>query len=78
MKVLFLGRLADTVGAAEQSVELPGDVRDVDALRSWLGDQIPALLDPKLRLIVNNVLAQPGQVVTTVDEVAFFPPVSGG
>lgn len=78
MKIVFLGRLADIAGQAERSIDPPAEVSDVDALRRWLGDQIPELLDPNVRVIVNHVLAPRGQRVSPGDEVAFFPPVSGG
>lgn len=78
MKILFLGRLADAAGERERSLDLPYDIADVEALRGWLGEQVPALLDPTVRVIVNNVLAHRGQAVAADDEVAFFPPVSGG
>ena len=78
MKILFLGRLADAAGGGERSVDLPPDVGDAEALRCWLGAEFPALLDPSVRLIVNDVLARRDQPVSANDEVAFFPPVSGG
>lgn len=78
MKILFLGRLADAVGEHERTLDLPREIADVDGLRRWLGDRIPALLDPSVRVIVNDVLAHPAQPVAADDEVAFFPPVSGG
>ena len=78
MKILFLGRLADTAGERERTLALPPRITDVEALRDWLGRDIPALLDPTVRVIVNSVLAHRGQTIAADDEVAFFPPVSGG
>ena len=78
MKIIFLGRLADAAGERERSVDAPPGITDVEALRGWLGEQVPALLGPSVRMIVNNVLAHRGQSLAPADEVAFFPPVSGG
>ena len=78
MKIIFLGRLADAAGERERSVDAPPGITDVEALRGWLGAQVPALLDPGVRTIVNDLLATRGQSVTADDEIAFFPPVSGG
>ena len=78
MKIVLLGRLADAAGGREQSLDLPSEITDVEALRDWLGEEIPALLDPTVRVIVNNVLAQGGQAIAADNEVAFFPLVSGG
>ena len=57
---------------------MPAGIAEMDALRRWLGEHIPALLDPGVRMIVNDVLAHRGQRIAPDDEVAFFPPVSGG
>ena len=78
MKIIFLGRLADAVGERERDIDLPLGIADVEALRGWLSGDYPALLDPGVRLVVNDVLARRDQTVSTDDEVAFFPPVSGG
>lgn len=78
MKIIFLGRLADAAGARERTVDLPPGIADIDALRGWLGEDIPELLDASVRMIVNDTLATPDQPLAPSDEVAFFPPVSGG
>ena len=78
MKIIFLGRLADAVGEHERDIDLPLGIADVEALRGWLSGDYPALLDPGVSLVVNDVLARRDQPVSANDEVAFFPPVSGG
>ena len=78
MKIVFLDASPTRRVTRERSVDLPTGVTDVDALRRWLGEEIPALLDPSVRMIVNNVLAHRGQRIAPDDEIAFFPPVSGG
>lgn len=78
MNIVFLGRLADAAGERTRTVDVPFGIDDVDALRTWLGAQVPALLDPSVRVIINGALATRGQAVAPPDEVAFFPPVSGG
>lgn len=78
MKIIFLGRLADAAGARERTVDLRRGIADIDALRGWLGEDIPELLDASVRMIINDTLATPDQPLAPSDEVAFFPPVSGG
>lgn len=78
MKIVFLGRLADLVSQQEWIVAPPREVSDVEGLREWLGADFPEVLDPRIRLVVNNELARDGQAVALNDEVAFFPPLSGG
>lgn len=52
----------------------------VSQLKQGLGDLYPALqpLIPRLLVAVNNDYAQDEAVVHVSDEVACFPPVSGG
>lgn len=82
MKILFLGRLADAAGTTERIVDLPPGIGDAEALRFWLGADDPLLLerlrDPSVRMIVNDTLVHGNPALSPEDEVAFFPPVSGG
>ena len=74
VRVLFFGRLRD--GAPAGSV--PHDVRDTAALRSWLGEGRPELLDRSIRIAVNDELILEDRPLGDDDEVAFLPPMSGG
>jgi molybdopterin converting factor small subunit len=58
-------------------------VRDVAGLIAWLAARSPghaaAFADPRqLRAAVNQDFATPDAPVAPGDEVAFFPPVTGG
>jgi molybdopterin synthase sulfur carrier subunit len=74
VRVLFFGRLRD--GAPAEAV--PPDVRDTAALRTWLGEARPELLDRSIRIAVNDELILDDQPLGDDDEVAFLPPMSGG
>lgn len=83
MKLLYFARLRELVGLAEEEVALPADVRDVAALIAWLksrGENYErALAHPALvRVAVNERHAAPTDPVRAQDEVALFPPVTGG
>lgn len=78
MKFLFFGRLRDEVGASEIESSVPARIADSEALRSWVGAEHPALLDPKVRIALDDVLASGPAPIKGVSEVAFLPPVSGG
>lgn len=74
LTVLFLGRLQDAAGAAEQTVEYRADVATlIDSFGAELGE---ALRSPKVRAAVNGALGV--TALNDGDEVAFLPPVSGG
>lgn len=78
MKLRFFGRLRDTLGTGEVDVDLPEEIRDSDALRAWLGNDYPALLDPSVRLALDDTMITDRQSLDAAHEAAFLPPVSGG
>ena len=83
MRVLYFAWLRQKVGIAEEEVAPPAEVRDVAGLIRWLATRSPAhataFADPRqIRAAVNQDFATPGHPVAANDEVAFFPPVTGG
>ncbi|WP_439596117.1 molybdopterin converting factor subunit 1 [Falsiroseomonas sp.] len=83
MKILYFAWVRQRVGLAEEEVAPPADVRDVAGLVAWLATRSPghasAFADPRqIRAAVNQDFASPDQAVAASDEVAFFPPVTGG
>ncbi len=83
VKVLFFAALREQLGTPGEEVELPGEVSSVGALRTHLserGDKWKAVLaEPKLvRAAVNQDMVPLSAPVKPGDEVAFFPPVTGG
>ena len=83
MKILYFAWLRQKAGTGSEEVEPPADVRTVGDLMHWLADRRPgfkqALEAPgAVRASVNQEFAKPSQPVGPGDEVAFFPPVTGG
>ena len=83
VKLLYFAALREQLGSAGEEVELPAGVATVAALRSHLrrrgGAWELALADGKLvRAAVNQDMAAPAAAIKAGDEVAFFPPVTGG
>ncbi|MEX2199567.1 MAG: molybdopterin converting factor subunit 1 [Burkholderiales bacterium] len=83
VKLLYFAALREQLGTAGEALELPAGVGTVAALRSHLrgrgGAWELALADSKLvRTAVNQDMAPPSAPVKAGDEVAFFPPVTGG
>ncbi len=83
VKVLYFAALREQLGTAGEEIELPSGVGTVAALRAHLrgrgGAWQAALADGKLvRMAVNQDMVQPSAVLSAGDEVAFFPPVTGG
>ena len=83
LTLVYLARLREALGAASERIELPAGVTTVDALRSWLaarGGAWATELAPgrAVRIAVNHDIATPDTAVRPGDEVALFPPVTGG
>ena len=83
VKVLYFAGLREQLGTSGEDIELPTGVGTVAALRAHLrsrgGSYEIALSDKKLlRTALNQDMAQPTERLKAGDEVAFFPPVTGG
>ena len=83
VELIYLARLRDRFGLPGESVTLPPDVADVGSLLAWLrsrGGAWSSELAPgrAVRVAVNLDVAQADTPVRTGDEVALFPPVTGG
>ena len=83
MKLLYFAWLKTKTGVAEEDLSPPEDVTTVAALLDWLKSRGPghaeALADLSLvRVAVNQEYARPGDPVKPGDEIALFPPVTGG
>jgi len=83
VKVLFFAGLREQLGTSGEEIELPGGVSTVAALRAHLrarGGNFEKVLAEKalVRAAVNQDMVQPTSAIKAGDEVAFFPPVTGG
>ena len=83
VKVLFFASLREQLGIAFEEIDLPAGVATVAALRSHLarrGSAWEAALAEKknVRAAINQDMVKPGAAIRAGDEIAFFPPVTGG
>ena len=83
MKLLYFSWLKQKIGIAEEVIALPDDVATIAALVDWLKTRGPgygeALADlSAVRFAVNQDFAKLDHPLAEEDEVAFFPPVTGG
>jgi molybdopterin converting factor subunit 1 len=83
VEVLYFAWLRERIGCACETVVLPADVRDVAGLIALLrarggGYEAAFSLGRVVRAAVNQDFALPDTKVAAGDEVAFFPPVTGG
>jgi molybdopterin converting factor subunit 1 len=83
VKVLYFAWLRAKIGAGEEDVVLPPYVANVGQLIDWLKTRSPAhatafAQSSVIRAAVNQDYAGLDHPVADHDEVAFFPPVTGG
>ncbi len=83
MKILYFAWLRSKAGVAEEEVELPDGIDTVGGLLDWLRDRGPgyaaALADMSaVRVAVNQEHVDVDHPVRAGDEVALFPPMTGG
>ena len=83
MKVLYFAWLRSRIGTAQETIALPAHVATVGALIDWLKTRGPgyaeALKDLSVvRVAVNEEYVGFDHPVRPEDEVALFPPVTGG
>ena len=83
MRLLYFAWLRAKIGTAEEELALPPQVRDVNTLLQWLKSRGPgyaeALKDlATVRVAVNHDYVGPDHPIREGDEVAIFPPVTGG
>ena len=81
--ILYFARLRESFGKASEQMALPAGVSDLESLRALLrgrgGAWAEEMADGKpVRAAVNQDVARGNTPVSDGDEVAFFPPVTGG
>ncbi|MGE0875775.1 MAG: molybdopterin converting factor subunit 1 [Burkholderiales bacterium] len=83
VKVLFFAGLRERLGVSREDVDLPAGVATLGGLRAHLAARgepwTGALAEGRLlRMAVNQDMAGADAAIKPGDEVAFFPPVTGG
>ncbi len=83
IRVLYFASVRERLGRDAEEIDLPADVSTIAGLRAHLrgrgGAWADALAESRLlRTALNQDMAQPAATIGAGDEVAFFPPVTGG
>lgn len=80
VKILYFAGLKEKLGLSSETVDVPAGIATVGSLRDWLiGQGREALASAKnLRCAVNQDMAKLDAAIKDGDEIAFFPPVTGG
>ncbi len=83
MKLVYFAWLRTKIGTGAEELEPPAEIADVAGLLDWLkgrgGGYADALADLSLvRVAVNQEYVALDHPVAAGDEIALFPPVTGG
>jgi sulfur-carrier protein len=83
VKLLYFAWIRSRIGLSQETVPLPVGISDVAGLLDWLKDRGPGYADALanlalVKVAVNQEFADFSQPLTDSDEVALFPPVTGG
>lgn len=81
IRVVFFAQLREQLGVATMAVPAT-QIKTLDELKNYLLVQNPswdpALSNTKLLAAINHAYVKGDHAVSDGDEVAFFPPVTGG
>ena len=83
IRVLYFARIKESVNYSNEDITLTNDISTVTALKQFLakrGDVWAELFNGKqtIRAAINHELVDNMAKINDGDEVAFFPPVTGG
>lgn len=83
MQVLYFGWVKSRIGIGKEDLSPPAEVASVAELIDWLkargGGYANAFADiSALRVAVNQEIAPLDTTISDSDEVALFPPMTGG
>lgn len=83
IKVLYFARLKESLNYSTEDMPLPAGVSNISQLKAHLaqrGEAWANLFNGKqpIRAAINHALVDNNAAIKDGDEVAFFPPVTGG
>jgi len=83
LKVLYFARLRESLGISAEEIALPGDVSNIAGLMGFLAARGGVWQQEfagcrLVRAAVNQELVPDTAKIKSGDEIAFFPPVTGG
>ena len=81
--ILYFASLAEDLGTRSEQLDISDGcdtVADLVALLRARGEPFASAFDGETRILVavNQEMTDPGAGISDTDEIAFFPPVTGG
>jgi molybdopterin synthase sulfur carrier subunit len=83
MKILYFAWIRAKIGIAAEDVTPPAGIATVGALLDWLAMRGPLYAEALknrsvVKTAVNQEYVEPDHPIAAGDEIALFPPVTGG
>ena len=83
MKLVYFAWVRERIGKADEEVSLPEGLATVGDLVAWLkgrGEEYAYAFENEgvVRAAIDRVHARPEALLAGANEVAFFPPMTGG
>ncbi len=83
LTIHYFASVREALGKANEQLEFPDDIVNVEGLMKYLGASNPAFQsliesENKILVAVNQIVVDRNYVLSKNDEVAFFPPMTGG
>jgi sulfur-carrier protein len=83
LKLRYFAWVRERIGKGEEDVELPAEIATVGELMQWLASRgeeyADAFSDARaVRAAVDWTHVRPEAPVAAAEEIAFFPPMTGG
>ncbi|MEI7917283.1 MAG: molybdopterin converting factor subunit 1 [Methylophilaceae bacterium] len=83
IKVFYFARLKESLNYSTEDMELPFHVKTIAQLKVHLAERGETWADlfggqQSIRAAINHALVDNDAIINSGDEVAFFPPVTGG
>ena len=82
LQILYFASLREAVGQSSEDLDKPADVNNIGELRQHLAARGGAWAESfgqgRLLASVNQQMVEDDHTITDGDEIAFFPPVTGG
>ncbi len=77
--LLYFAQVREAVGRGDERIDLPPEVATIGDLADRLAIQHAIFADrARLRVAVDQVMADFDTAIADAREIAFFPPVTGG
>ena len=83
MKILYFSWIQDKLGKSEENITLHNKIKTVDELINFLKKEDDVYKEifkdtGAIKVSINMEIANFKDIITNQDEIAFFPPMTGG